>query len=318
MKNPACSVVMPLYNKEQELAATLASVLNQTFSDFELLVINDGSTDRSVQIVQGFDDNRIFLFDQENAGVSAARNRGVAEAKSELIVFIDADDLWHPDFLSTIVGLRDDYPQAKWFATGYEIVHPETGRTFSALRGPAQNFQRGILPDYFVVAVCSDPPVCSSATAVMREAITAIDGFPLGIGSGEDLLTWARLAVRFPLAYEARNLAIFRVSGIHRRADPENRVGHALELLAKGFPQIPGLRAYLGLWYRMQAVMAMRYGEAGWARQRAWLAVRYGPGQLRNLYTLLLALMPAAWRQALDTRARSLLRNHADKTKRAL
>ena len=317
MKNPACSVVMPLYNKEQQLPATLTSVLNQTFSDFELLVINDGSTDRSVQIAQGFDDNRIFLFDQENAGVSAARNRGIAEAKSELIVFIDADDLWHPDFLSTIVGLRDDYPQAQWFATGYEIVHPETGRTSSKLRGPAKAFHRGILPDYFGVAVCSDPPVCSSATAVMRDAIDAIGGFPVGIKSGEDLLTWARLAVRFPLAYEARCLAIFRVSGIHRRADPDNKVGDALERLAEGLPQIKGLRAYLGLWYRMQAVMAMRYGETALARQRAWLAVRCGPGQLRNLYTLLLALMPAAWRQALDTRARSLLRNHADKAERA-
>ena len=288
----------------------MSSVLRQTFEDFELLVINDGSTDRSVQIVQGFDDPRILIFDQENAGVSAARNKGIRHAKSELIVFIDADDLWHPDFLATIISLRDDYPQAKWFATGYEIVHPETGRAFSTLRGPGQNFQRGILPNYFGIAVCSDPPVCSSASAVMRDAMAAIDGFPLGIGSGEDLLTWARLAVRFPLAYEARSLAVFRVSGIHRRADPEHKVGDALERLAEGFPQIPGLRAYLGLWYRMQAVMAMRYGETSLARQQARLAVRYGPWQLRNLYALLLALLPATWRQALDARARSLLGNN--------
>lgn len=301
---------MPLYNKEREILTTVPSVLNQTFTDFELLVINDGSTDLSVQVVEKFDDPRISIISQENAGVSAARNTGVRLAQSELFVFIDADDLWHPDFLATIIALRNDYPQAKWFATGYEILHPEKGQSFSKLRGAAEDFRRGILPNYFDVAVCSDPPVWSSATAVMRDAMQAIGGFPVGIGSGEDLLTWARLAVRFPLAYEARSLAVFRVSGIHRRADPANKVGHALEQLAEDFPHVPSLRAYLGLWYRMQAVIAMRFGDAAQARRRAGLAVRYGPWQLRNSYTLLLALLPPTWRQALDTKARSLISIH--------
>lgn len=307
MVAPVCSVVMPLYNKEQEVSTTISSVLNQTIKDFELLVINDGSTDLSVQAVERFNDFRISIINQPNAGVSAARNTGVRTAQSELIVFIDADDLWHPDFLATIIALRNDYPQARWFATGYEIVHPETGRSFSTLEGPGKNFQRGILPNYFGVAVCSDPPVWSSATAVIREAIQGIGGFPVSIKSGEDLLTWARLAVRFPLAYEARSLAVFRASGIHRRADPANKVGHAFEQLAEDFPHKPSLRAYVGLWYRMQAVTASRFDEASLARQRAWLAVRYGPGQLRNWYTLLMAMLPSAWRRVLDTRARSIL-----------
>jgi glycosyltransferase involved in cell wall biosynthesis len=276
---------MPLYNKEREVSTTIASILNQTFTDFELLVINDGSTDLSVQVVEKFDDPRISINNQENAGVSAARNTGVRLAQSELIVFIDADDLWHSDFLATIIALTNDYPQARWFATGYEIVHPETGRSFSTLKGPAKNFRRGILPNYFGVAVCSDPPVCSSATAVMREALQAIGGFPVGIGSGEDLLTWARLAVHHPLAYEARSLAVFRVSGIHRRADPANKVGHALGQLVENFPHVPSVRAYLGLWYRMQAVIAMRFGEAALGAAACWVAVRYGPWQLRNQYT---------------------------------
>jgi glycosyltransferase involved in cell wall biosynthesis len=171
---------MPLYNKEREVSTTIASILNQTFTDFELLVINDGSTDLSVQVVEKFDDPRISINNQENAGVSAARNTGVRLAQSELIVFIDADDLWHSDFLATIIALTNDYPQARWFATGYEIVHPETGRSFSTLKGPAKNFRRGILPNYFGVAVCSDPPVCSSATAVMREAHAGNWGLPGG------------------------------------------------------------------------------------------------------------------------------------------
>lgn len=307
MTIPVCSIVMPLFNKAQEVSTTMSSVLNQTFKDFELLVVNDGSTDLSVQVVEEFNDSRISIINQENAGVSAARNTGVRLARSGLIVFIDADDLWHPDFLATIVALRDDFPHAKWFATGYEILHPETGQSFSKLRGAAKSFRRGILPNYFGVATCSVPPVWSSAAAVTRDAMHAIGGFPVDIASGEDLLTWARLAVRFPLAYEARSLAIFRVSATHRRADPANRVGHALGQLVKDFPSVPSLRGYLGLWYRMQAVMAMRFGDTALARQRAWLAVRYGPRQLRNTYTLLLSMLPTALRQGLDTQVRSLL-----------
>jgi glycosyltransferase involved in cell wall biosynthesis len=310
MKNMVCSVVMPLYNKEQEISTTILSVLNQTIRDFELLIINDGSTDRSVNIVQEFNDPRISLINQDNSGVSAARNTGVRLARSELIAFIDADDLWHPDFLATIIALQHDYPQAKWFATGYEILGPGRGQSFSKLRGSAKDFNRGILPNYFGVAVLSDPPVWSSAAAVTRDAIQAIGGFPVGIASGEDLLTWARLAVRYPLAYEARPLAVYVISGIQREPDQADQVGKAILKLVRQSPAVPGLRPYLGLWYRMQAVMAIRFGDSALARQRAWLAVRYGPGQLRNLYTLMLAMLPAAWRQALDTKARSLLGNY--------
>lgn len=308
MNEPLCSVVMPLFNKEREVRSAVASVLAQSFEDFELLVVNDGSTDCSRQIVQELRDARIVVINQENGGVSAARNTGIQLARAGLIAFIDADDLWHVDFLATIVSLHTDFPQAQWFATGYEIRHPVRGRFVSKLRGAGKDFQRGILPDYFSLAICSDPPVWSSATGVMRDAIQVIGGFPVGIGSGEDLLTWAQLAVRFPLAYEARSLAVFRVSDTHRRADHANRVGNALRQLVEEFPTVPSLREYLGLWYRIEAVMAMRFGETALARQRARQAVRYGPWQLRNAYTLLLALLPPAWQRGLDKKVRGLLK----------
>ncbi len=315
---PAISIVMPLYNKAGQVLRTIASVRAQTLSDWELVVVDDGSTDGGPALVRDLPDARIRVVSQANAGVSAARNRGIALARADLVAFLDADDLWFPGFLAAIVALKADFPQGGWFATGYEI-RPVQGAAFaSRLHGAPADFSRGILLDYFIVAMASDPPVWSSATAVRCDAIQAIGGFPEGVGSGEDLLTWARLAVRYPLAYEARPLAVFVASGIERRPDPADRVGRALAQLVCEHPGVPGLRRYMGLWYRMQAVMALRFGESALARQQAWTAVRNGPGQLRNLYTLLLALMPAAWRQALDTRARSLLGNHSDKTKRAL
>jgi glycosyltransferase involved in cell wall biosynthesis len=306
---PAISIVMPLYNKAGEVLKTITSVTAQTLGDWELVVVDDGSTDGGPVLVRALQDARIRVVSQANAGVSAARNRGIELAQADVIAFLDADDLWLPGFLAAILALATVYPQARWFATGYEI-QPAVGAAFvSRLRGQATSFSCGILPDYFKVAVGSDPPVWTSATAVRRDAIQAIGGFPVGIASGEDLLTWARLAVRYPLAYDTRALALFVVSGIERRPDTADRVGRALVQLAREHPGVPGLRRYLGLWYRMQAVMAMRFDEATMARQRALLAVRYGPGQIRNLYVLFLSIFSKRIQKIVDQSMRKLVRH---------
>ena len=89
---PYLSVIIPLYNKEKQIQRTIDSVLNQEFSDFELIIVNDGSTDRSIQIVENIRDNRIRIINQPNSGVSAARNRGMNEAQGKYVFLLDADD----------------------------------------------------------------------------------------------------------------------------------------------------------------------------------------------------------------------------------
>ena len=116
---PKISVVIPLYNKEKSIASTLRTVLNQTFSDYEIVIVNDGSTDYSVAEAGKVQDDRIRLIHQQNAGVSAARNRGIEEAKGELIAFLDADDEWSPEYLFTQYHLYQKYPQCDVFACNY-------------------------------------------------------------------------------------------------------------------------------------------------------------------------------------------------------
>lgn len=292
---PAVSIVIPLFNKAGTVRASLDSVLRQTITDWELIVVDDGSSDGGGGQVAVLGDARIRLHTQANAGVAAARNAGLALARADLVAFLDADDLWQPGFLAAILALRGAYPEAGWFATGYEI-RPSAGPGHVArLSGLPAGFERGLLPDYFRIASRSDPPVWTSAVAVVKVCLQAIGGFPTGIASGEDLLTWARLATHYPLAYDMRPLAVFKVSGIERRPDPLDRVGQALRELAEERPQMSGLREYLGLWYRMQAVMALRFRETALARQCAWRAWRYDPGRWRNAYTLLLAWLPCGW-----------------------
>lgn len=101
MNTPAVSIVVPLYNKEEFIARALRSVFNQTFEDYEIIVVDDGSTDGSMEVVAGFPDPRLRIVRQANAGPGAARNRGAGESSAEIVAFLDADDELLPDFLST-------------------------------------------------------------------------------------------------------------------------------------------------------------------------------------------------------------------------
>ena len=100
--NNSFTVIIPLYNKEPYIKRALETVLNQTYDNFEMIIIDDGSTDEGVRIVSSIQDTRIKVFSQINSGVSAARNRGALLAKNQYLAFLDADDTWEPNFLQEI------------------------------------------------------------------------------------------------------------------------------------------------------------------------------------------------------------------------
>ncbi len=115
------SVIIPLYNKEKNVKNTIQSVLNQTFKEFEIIVVNDGSTDNSLQIVQQINDSRIKIIDKPNGGVSSARNKGIEEAKYEWIAFLDADDLWEKEYLEEYRKAIVSQPKVQWLISGFYI-----------------------------------------------------------------------------------------------------------------------------------------------------------------------------------------------------
>jgi len=116
---PYFSIVIPLYNKANHIKNTLQSVLDQTFTSFEIIIINDGSTDNSLGVVKAFINERILVFSIENKGVSYARNFGVAKATTELIVFLDADDTWKPHHLEDLKELHEEFPNCGMYAKAY-------------------------------------------------------------------------------------------------------------------------------------------------------------------------------------------------------
>ncbi len=299
IKSPAVSVVMPLFNKEKEVGRALRSVQTQTIGDWEMIVVNDGSTDRGPEIVQRIADGRLTLLHQLNAGVSSARNRGIQESRSELIAFLDADDEWAPDFLETILRLREKYFSCDVFATGYFFCRENCAPINNVLRGLPEGFGEGILTDYFGVAARSDPPLWSSAVAVTKRAIDAVGGFPVGVTAGEDLLTWARLAVRYKIAYGTKPSAFFwspeRLSDRPGRLPQQpDVVGMELKKLTSEIlpDQYDSFLLYRGLWHRMRANIFIRAGEKNKARMELNISRKISGWNLRLMALAVIAYIP--------------------------
>jgi len=292
------SVVIPLYNKETNIAKTLRTVLNQTFQQFEIIVVNDGSTDNSATEASKVLDDRIRIVNQENAGVSAARNRGIAEAKYDLIAFLDADDEWKADYLETQYTLYKKYPECSVFACNYEL-HNADGRIIQTIiKKLLFDTEDGILTNYFEVASCSHPPICSISIMVKRQAIQDIGGFPLGIKSGEDLLTWARLACNSKIAYSRKPLAVFNVEGYSVKEKPKRLpaendiVASELKLLRNRY-RVPGLGKYISTWYKMRSSIYMRLGQRRNSLREAFNALKYNPLNYKIYAYIFINLLPS-------------------------
>ena len=155
------SVVIPLYNKERTIRRCVRSVLNQTYKDLEILIVDDGSTDKSIKQLATFSDSRIKIIKTHHQGVSVARNIGIRQSLGEFVALIDADDEWDLEFLETLLSLSEKYPQASVFISRYRFCDNEGISLDAVIRG--LNYANdGIVYDYFKIASDSNPPICSS------------------------------------------------------------------------------------------------------------------------------------------------------------
>ena len=198
------SVVIPLYNKEDCIKKTLDSVLNQSYKDFEVIVVDDGSTDRSAEIVASITDPRIKLVRQKNGGPSVARNRGVKEATEEYIAFIDADDIWSPEYLKEMTDLLTSFPDAVIWGFNYaEIKNGEAERTETVVFRGYVNERWDSFPFFF----------CSSSTCCRRTSLLELGGFDERMVYGEDIDMWFRLLLSGKGVLDSRVMAFYYKDG---------------------------------------------------------------------------------------------------------
>jgi len=250
---PKISVVIPLYNKTPHIQRALQSVFVQTSQDFEIVVVDDGSTDGGADVVRSIYDPRLRLIQQENAGVSVARNRGIQEAKADLVAFLDADDAWKPEFLETILRLRERFPDAGAYATAYELHEPNGKVIQPRYKDIPPSPWEGLIPNYFRAAL-GTPPVWASAVAVPNGVLRDVGYFPIGERLGEDGDMWLRIALRYSIAFSWQIGATYFRDAYNRACDSHFRqseyclVETAKESIRKGEvppSMLPDLQEYM-------------------------------------------------------------------------
>lgn len=183
------SVVIPLYNKSYSIVKCLNSVLAQTYSEFEVVIVNDGSTDDSLRLLDQYLDPRVTIYSQSNCGVSVARNKGVELSKSEYVCFLDADDFWDINFLEAMKALIHDFPGGVLYCLGHNDVDKYGNKKYASnILGD----YRGFLEDFYKISSRSSV-ANSSKVCVSKKAFDLVGGFPEGVVAGEDLFLWIRL-----------------------------------------------------------------------------------------------------------------------------
>ena len=198
------SVVIPLYNKEDCIAKTLDSVMNQSYRDFEVLVVDDGSTDGSASIVRKIQDPRIKLISQKNQGPSAARNAGIMAAKGDNVALIDADDIWSPDYLKEMVDLIKEFPDAVIWGFNYSTI--KNGEIGNTDRTPFHGYVSdnwNSFPFFF----------WSSSTCCRRSSLIELGGFDERMVYGEDIDMWFRLLLKGRGVLDSRVMAFYYKDG---------------------------------------------------------------------------------------------------------
>jgi len=187
------SVVIPLYNKEKSIAATLESVLAQTYTDYEVVVVDDGSTDASAKVVQSLmkKSNKIRLISKPNGGVCSARNRGIIESKGYYIALLDGDDIWDKDFLKEQVILIHDFPEATMW--GINFAETREGKIVRKIATALPDGYRGYVGNYFQMPKRVSDLFCSSSVVIRRDVFDKVGMFDERIKYAEDSDMWFRI-----------------------------------------------------------------------------------------------------------------------------
>jgi glycosyltransferase involved in cell wall biosynthesis len=208
------SIVIPLYNKAAFIENTLQSVFAQTFQDFELIIVDDGSTDDSLDKIAALKNNNIQLFSKENGGVSSARNFGITKASSPYITFLDADDYWYPDFLSTMYEAIQIHKKESVFAGAFEIEAAK--KVFPAAYSIALD-QPFLLLNYFKASQ-RESIIWTSCAVFEKSVFEKVGVFDETIKSEEDTDLWIRIGLQYPVVFCSKILAryVFDANSLSR------------------------------------------------------------------------------------------------------
>lgn len=205
------SIIVPLYNKAPYVRKALQSISAQSFTDYEVIVVDDGSTDNSADIVRELVNDHIRLISQLNSGVAAARNNGVAASKGEYLCFLDADDWWEPSFLKEMDQMIDAYPDAGLYGCDYFYVK-------NGMKKIYPKDTEGYIDYCKVYTHCGAMPIHPNGAIIPRHVFDEVGGFNPSIKMGEDFILFMQIVFKYKVAFLNKQLVYF-----NQDADPKWR-----------------------------------------------------------------------------------------------
>lgn len=294
---PAISIIMPCYNGAQTIRDSISSVQAQTLSDWELIVVDDGSKDESADVVRSIDDSRVRLVTQSNGGSANARNHGLRQARGRYLAFLDADDTWDPSFLDKMLTALDPHEDAVLAYCGWQNLGVEGGRGNPFIPPDYDPLDRAEV----LLGGCRWP---IHGVLVKRDAVSEVGGFDEGLQASVDYDLWLRIASRGRLILVPEVLAYYqhhegeqitknklRVALNHHRAQQKFLHENPATVARLGKQRVRELvvgellhRAYACYWAR----------DLGAARALFRKVMRTGYGRPKDWLYMLPALLPYA------------------------
>jgi glycosyltransferase involved in cell wall biosynthesis len=229
------SVIIPAYNSEKTIKKTIESVLNQTFHNFELIVINDGSQDSTLEVIRKIPDSRIQVFSYPNAGGNVSRNRGLNHAVGKFVSFLDADDVWTPDKLQHQLKALQKNVTAKVAYSWTDYIDEKGEFILSGKRVTANgNVYESLLLNNFLENG-SNPLIC-------RKALITLGGFDESLGAAQDWDMWLRLAYKFNFICVPSVQILYRITPNSVSCNLVRQEKSCLQVLERAYKERPSLR----------------------------------------------------------------------------
>ncbi|XWK85939.1 MAG: glycosyltransferase [Phormidium sp.] len=312
------SVIIPVYNGEKTIQQTIESVMNQTFTDWEIIVINDGSKDSTLDIISTIQDPRIKVFSYANAGLSASRNRGLSLASGEFISFLDADDCWTPDKLQAQLEALQANPEAavaySW--TDYIDEYGQVLRSGTRISVSGNVYEKLLIRNFLENG---------SNALIRKQALTEVGNFDESLTAAEDWDIYVRLASRYHFVLVRSPQILYRVSTSSMSTNVVKQEAASLQVIERAFNQAPEslqhLKKYaLSTLYMYLAFKALEVPSGrknGLTAARClWMAIKNDPSLLRRQETLFKAffkitmvlIIPNKQYQSLISKAKNIFR----------
>ena len=295
---PLISVVIPVYNGEKTIAETIESVLNQSFSNFEIVVINDGSQDSTLDVIASIQDPRIKIFSYPNAGLSASRNRGISQSSGEFIAFLDADDLWTPDKLEAQLTALQENPNAAVAYSWTDFID-ETSQFLK----PGPHFT--ISGDVYAELLRGNFLANGSNPLIRRQALIKVGSFDVSFSGVADWELYLRLATHYHFVAVPSPQILYRLSANSMSTNLFKQEADSIQFIEQAYAQAPESLQHLkkecfGFLYQYLIYKALE-GSPG--RQKGlkaakllWNYIKNAPSRhrlLRLKFSLLLKIMVA-------------------------